>query len=40
LKPGLDYSKLDERGIIKEGEYVDENTVIVGAYMMSTLVEL
>jgi DNA-directed RNA polymerase II subunit RPB2 len=37
LKPGLDYSKLDERGIIKEGEYVDENTVIVGAYMMSTI---
>jgi DNA-directed RNA polymerase II subunit RPB2 len=37
LKPGLDYSKLDERGIIKEGEYVDENTVIVGAYLTSTL---
>jgi DNA-directed RNA polymerase II subunit RPB2 len=36
LKPGLDYSKLDERGIVKEGEYVDENTVIVGAFMMST----
>jgi DNA-directed RNA polymerase II subunit RPB2 len=36
LKPGLDYSKLDDRGIIKEGEYVDETTVIVGAYMMST----
>lgn len=35
LKPGLDYSKLDERGIIKEGEYVDETTVIVGAFMMS-----
>ena len=33
LKPGLDYTKLDERGIIREGEYVDENTVIVGAYM-------
>jgi len=33
LRPGLDYSKLDERGIVKEGEYVDENTVIVGAYM-------
>jgi DNA-directed RNA polymerase II subunit RPB2 len=37
LKPGLDYSKLDERGIIREGEYVDETTVIVGAYMMSTV---
>ena len=36
LKPGLDYSKLDERGIIREGEYVDENTVIVGAYMLNT----
>jgi DNA-directed RNA polymerase II subunit RPB2 len=36
LKPGLDYSKLDDRGIVREGEYVDENTVIVGAYMMST----
>ena len=36
LKPGLDYSKLDDRGIVKEGEYVDENTVIVGAFMMST----
>uniref|UniRef100_A0A6C0KT75 DNA-directed RNA polymerase n=1 Tax=viral metagenome TaxID=1070528 RepID=A0A6C0KT75_9ZZZZ len=35
LKPGLDYSKLDERGIIKEGAYVDETTVIVGAFMMS-----
>ena len=33
LKPGIDYSKLDERGIIREGEIVDENTVIVGAYM-------
>jgi DNA-directed RNA polymerase II subunit RPB2 len=36
LKPGLDYTKLDDRGIVKEGEYVDENTVIVAAYMMST----
>ena len=35
LRPGLDYSKLDERGIVREGEYVDETTVIVGAYMMS-----
>ena len=37
LKPGLDYSKLDENGIIREGEYVDETTVIVGAYMTSAL---
>ena len=35
LKPGLDYSKLDDRGIIKEGAFVDENTVIVGAYRTS-----
>jgi DNA-directed RNA polymerase II subunit RPB2 len=34
LRPGLDYSKLDERGIIREGEYVDENTVLVGRYMV------
>ena len=33
VRPGLDYSKLDERGIIKENEIVDENTVLVGAYM-------
>jgi DNA-directed RNA polymerase II subunit RPB2 len=35
LKPGLDYRKLDERGIIKIGEFVDENTVIVGRYIQS-----
>jgi DNA-directed RNA polymerase II subunit RPB2 len=35
LKNGLDYSKLDENGFIKIGQYVDENTVIVGAYMIS-----
>lgn len=35
LKPGLDYSKLDERGIIREGSLVDENTVLVGKYMKS-----
>ena len=34
LRPGLDYSKLDKDGFIKIGEYVDENTVIVGAYMI------
>jgi DNA-directed RNA polymerase II subunit RPB2 len=33
LRPGLDYSKLDDRGIIREGEYVDQNTVLVGRYM-------
>jgi DNA-directed RNA polymerase II subunit RPB2 len=33
LKPGRDYTKLDDRGIIKVGELVDENTVIVGKYI-------
>ena len=35
LRPGLDYSKLDERGIIRVGEFVDESTVLVGAYLQS-----
>lgn len=34
LKPGLDYTKLDDNGIIREGEYVDDETVIVGAFMV------
>jgi DNA-directed RNA polymerase II subunit RPB2 len=34
LRPGLDYSKLDERGIIREGEVVDDKTVLVGRYMV------
>ena len=29
----IDYSKLDENGIVKPGSYVDENTAIVGRYM-------
>lgn len=33
LAPGLDYTKLDERGIIEKGTYVDENTVIIGRYI-------
>jgi len=33
LKPGRDYTKLDERGIIKVGELADENTVLVGRYI-------
>lgn len=33
LKPGVDYSRLDERGIIRVGEMVDENTVLVGRYI-------
>ena len=34
LRPGLDYSKLDERGIIRENEVVDDHTVLVGRYMV------
>lgn len=34
LRPGLDYSKLDERGIIRENEIVDSTTVLVGRYMV------
>ena len=30
IKPGMDYSQLDDSGIIKIGSYVDENTVLVG----------
>jgi DNA-directed RNA polymerase beta subunit len=35
LKAGIDYSKLDERGIIRVGEWVDETTVLVGRYMQT-----
>ena len=35
LKPGLDYKKLDERGIIRVGERVDETTVLVGRYVQT-----
>ncbi len=35
IRPGLDYNKLDERGIVKVGEYVDEDTVIVGGYFQA-----
>ena len=35
LKPGVDYSKLDERGIIRVGEKVDETTVLVGMYLQT-----
>ena len=34
LRPGRDYSKLDERGIIREGEVIDDSTVLVGRYMV------
>ena len=33
MKPGMDYSKLDPSGIVRVGEYVDENTVLVGRSM-------
>lgn len=32
IKPGMDYLKLDDRGIVRVGEYVDEDTIIVGGY--------
>jgi DNA-directed RNA polymerase II subunit RPB2 len=35
LRIGVDYSKLDDRGIIKVGEMVDETTVLVGAYIQT-----
>lgn len=34
LRPGYDYSHLDERGIIREGTIVDDSTVLVGRYMV------
>jgi ribA/ribD-fused uncharacterized protein len=34
LRPGLDYSRLDERGIIRENEIIDDRTVLVGRYMV------
>jgi DNA-directed RNA polymerase II subunit RPB2 len=36
LKTGADYSKLDERGIIRVGEIVDENTILVSRYIQNT----
>ena len=32
INVGLDYSKLDDTGIVKVGEYVDQDTVIVSRY--------
>ena len=37
LRPGLNYRELDERGIIREGAYCDENTVLVGAYSINNV---
>lgn len=33
VKAGLDYTKLDDRGIVAKGTYVDEDTVIIGRYI-------
>lgn len=33
LKPGFDYSKLDDNGIIREGEFIEDHTVLVGRYL-------
>ena len=33
LKPGMDYSQLDDTGVVKVGAFVDENTVLVGRTM-------
>ena len=35
ISAGVNYRKLDDRGIIKKGEYVDQNTVIVGRYVQT-----
>jgi len=35
LNSALDYSKIDDSGIVRVGEYVTETTVIVGRYMQS-----
>ena len=40
LRPGVDYSKLDERGIIRVGSIVDETTVLVGAYLQTATGEM
>ena len=40
LRPGLDYTKLDDRGLVRVGELVDENTVIVAAYIQSDTGEM
>ena len=35
LKPGHDFTQLDETGIIKEGSLIDDKTVLVGRYLMN-----
>ena len=33
LRPGFDYSKLDENGIIREGEFIEDHTVLCSRYL-------
>ena len=33
LRPGVDYSQLDDEGIIKEGSVITDKTVLIGRYM-------
>ena len=33
IRPGYDYSKLDEQGLIREGEIIEDHTVLVGRYL-------
>jgi DNA-directed RNA polymerase II subunit RPB2 len=33
IDPALDYSKLDDSGLVRVGEYVTETTVIIGRYL-------
>jgi len=34
IKPGYDYTKLDEQGIIRVGEEITDKTVLVGMYLL------
>jgi DNA-directed RNA polymerase II subunit RPB2 len=35
VRPGLDYTDLDENGVIREGAMIHEKTVLVGRYLMT-----
>ena len=39
LKPGYDYSQLDEHGIIKEGSIINEKTILIGCASSSSTME-
>ena len=39
LKPGYDYSQLDEYGIIKEGSIINEKTILIGCASSSSTME-